>query len=360
MTASGSAGRPLETDVAGPRTEVPQPAGAPPDAGAVNDDDLTYAKVRLDPGSLATVQEHLSAVPAPLSRALLWSALWDATRDAELPAPDYLEIAFRHVVRESAAELLDAVLGEIATAIGNYLPATHRDAARSRSVATCRAGLRDAESGSDAQLTWARHLIQAASTSPAGVPAVRGLLDGSAVPGGLTMDADLRWSCWVALAAQDAASPHELDAELAADDTMTGRRAHLLAVASRPGAAAREATWQRVTTDESATNDELRALVRGFTQPADPPAPGYAARYFGSLTGWWGTRTMTMATILARGLFPDGALDPGERPEQHTVVRQARGWLAAHPDAPAALRRIVVEQLDDLERALRAQAACSS
>ena len=66
---------------------------------------------------------------------------------------------------------------------------------------------------------------------------------------------------------------------------------------------------------------------------------------------------MTMATILARGLFPAGALDPGERPEQHPVVRQARGWLAAHPAAPAALRRIVVEQLDDLERALRAQAA---
>ena len=42
------------------------------------------------------------------------------------------------------------------------------------------------------------------------------------------------------------------------------------------------------------------------------------------------------------------------------MVRQARGWLAAHPDAPAALRRIVVEQLDDFERALRAQAACYS
>ena len=32
-------------------------------------------------------------------------------------------------------------------------------------------------------------------------------------------------------------------------------------------------------------------------------------------------------------------------------------WLHEHPDAPAALRRIVIEQLDDLERALRAQAA---
>ena len=34
-----------------------------------------------------------------------------------------------------------------------------------------------------------------------------------------------------------------------------------------------------------------------------------------------------------------------------------RGWLDAHPDAPAALRRMVVEQLADTERALAAQAA---
>ena len=143
---------------------------------------------------------------------------------------------------------------------------------------------------------------------------MRGLLDGSTLPADLPVDPDLRWACWVALAAQDAASPAELDAALAADDTMTGRRAHLLAVASRPGAAAREATWQRATTDESVTNDQLRALVRGFAQPADPPAPGYAERYFASLTGWWAGRTQTMATILARGLFPGGSLDAGSGP----------------------------------------------
>jgi len=324
----------------------------------VNDDDLTYAKVRLDPGSLATVGERLSAIPEPLSRALVWSALWDATRDAELPAPEYLDVAFRHVVREQAAELLETVLAEIAAAIDGFLPVGRRGASRSRSVATCLAGLDGADPGSDAQLTWARHLIRAAAGSPDGVGAVRALLDGGDVPDGLTMDADLRWQAHVALAAQGAATDAALDAALAADDTMTGRRMHLLAVASRPGAVAREATWQRAITDDTVTNDELRALVTGFNRAADPPAPAYAERYFASLTGWWAGRTMTMATILARGLFPTGDLAPGEVPERHPVVRQARGWLAAHPDAPAALRRIVVEQLDDRERALRAQAGC--
>ena len=31
-------------------------------------------------------------------------------------------------------------------------------------------------------------------------------------------------------------------------------------------------------------------------------------------------------------------------------------WLAAHPDAPRALRRIIIEQRSQLHRSLRAQA----
>ena len=222
--------RSIATDVAGPRTEVPGAVGGPAALVLVNDDDLTYAKVRLDPGSLATVRERSwPRSRLPLSRALVWSALWNAVRDAELPASDYLDVAFGQVGREPAADLLDTVLGEIGAAIEDYLPAAQRAAARSRFVATCRGGLQDAAPGSDAQLTWARHLTRAAATSADGVAAVRGLLDGSTLPAGLPVDPDLRWACWVALAAQDAASPAELDAALAADDTMTGRRAHLLA-----------------------------------------------------------------------------------------------------------------------------------
>jgi aminopeptidase N len=346
--------RAVETDVVGARTEVPGAVGGPAALVLLNDDDLTYAKVRLDPHSLGAVRAHLTTLPTSLSRALVWAALWDATRDAALPAADYLDVALRQVGGEPDTALLETVLGQVGSAIERYLPAAARDASRDRQVAVCDEGLRAAPAGSDAQLTWARHLTRAASTSAAGVPAVRALLDGDG-PLGPAVDADLRWSCWVALAAQDAASPAELDAALAADDTMTGRRAHLVAVASRPGA--HEATWRRATTDQSLTNDQLRALVTGFAHPAQPPAPEYAQRYFAALTGWWASRTQTMATVLVRGLFPDGSLDPSGRPDGHPVVRQARGWLAAHPDAPAALRRIVVEQLDDLERALRAQAA---
>ena len=353
--------RAVPAELVGPETAVPGAVGGPAALVLVDDEDLTYAKVRLDAGSLAAVRGHLSSLASPLSRTVVWSALYDAVRDAELPAADLLDVACAQLPREPAADVLDAVLGDVLAAVGRHLPAAARPAARSRLVATCATGLAGAEPDSDAQLTWARRLVAVAATSPDGVPAVRGLLDGApgpngtAAPRGLTVDPDLRWDALAALAAQDAVTPAELDAALAADDTMTGRTAHLRAVSSRPGA--RAATWERATTDESVTNDELRALVAGFTRPADPPAPEYAERYFAALTGWWASRTMTMATVLARGLFPPADLDAGAAPADHPVVRRARAWLHEHPDAPAALRRIVVEELDDRERALRAQAA---
>jgi aminopeptidase N len=345
--------RSIETDLVEERTEIAEAVGGPAALVLVNDDDLSYAKVRLDPGSLAAVRAHLGTIPAPLSRALVWSALWNATRDALLPAPDYLDTAFGQAGLEPDAALLEGVLGDVGTAIERYLPAGARAAARARFVDTCRAAMSTAEPGSDVQLTWARQLTRAASNGVTGTGAVRDLLDGTA-PDGLRIDADLRWDCWVALSAQGAASPGELDAALAADDTMSGRQAHELALAIRPGT--RETTWQRATSDESLSNDRLRALVRGFSHPGRPDEPEYAQRYFDSILGWWASRTMTMATILARGLFPGGSLEPGRGPDQHPVVRQARHWLESHPEAPKALRRIVIEQLADLERALRAQA----
>jgi aminopeptidase N len=39
------------------------------------------------------------------------------------------------------------------------------------------------------------------------------------------------------------------------------------------------------------------------------------------------------------------------------VIVRTDAWLAAHPDAPRALRRIIIEQRSHLHRALTAQSA---
>ncbi len=307
--------RSIATDVVGPRTEVPEAVGGPAALVLVNDDDLTYAKVRLDPGSLATVRAQLATIPAPLSRALVWSALWNAVRDAELPASDYLDVALGQVGREPAADLLDTVLAQVGVAIEDYLPPAQRAAARSRFVATCRGGLLDAAPGSDTQLTWARHLTRAAATSADGIAAVRGLLDGSTLPAGLPVDPDLRWACWVALAAQDAASPAELDAALAADDTMTGRRAHLLAVASRPGGPRGDLAARH---HGRVRHQRPAARSRQRLPPARRPARARLCRAL-----------LRLAHRLVGRPHPDHGHDPRPRPVPRRVARRRSATRAA-------------------------------
>ena len=65
----------LELDVAGPLTSVPELTGVPlPDLILVNDDDLTFAKVRLDERSLRTLRDCVADFTDELPAALCLAA----------------------------------------------------------------------------------------------------------------------------------------------------------------------------------------------------------------------------------------------------------------------------------------------
>lgn len=347
----------LEVDVDGAETEVPEAVGSTAPLLVLNDDDLTFAKVQLDEGSLAVLRERLSALPETLTRALVWSDVWNATRDAALPAADFLDLVIAQAPREPEGALLRTVLERALVALRDYLPADRRPAAAERLVTALDAGMRAAEPGSDLQLIWARALAGAAGDTPAGSPLARALLDGGA-PEGLEIDDDLRWALWTALTAQDAATTDELEEQLRRDRSMSGRTAYVRATASRPTAEAKQWAWQRITTDEKLTNDELRSLILGFIAPSGAAeTTRFADDYYASLVDWWRARTQTMALILAVGLFPKQPLQAGQAPEDNPAAAAASAWLEANADAPAGLRRSVLESRDDLLRALRAQEA---
>lgn len=208
---------------------------------------------------------------------------------------------------------------------------------------------------------WAEALAAIGGDAPSGVPPIRALLDETSPVEGLEIDDDLRWSLWTALAAQDDASTEELAALLQRDPSMSGHTACVEAKASRPTAETKRQTWERITGGDDLSNDELRSLIAGFEAPsgAELTRP-YAEQYYASLLEWWRTRSQTMATIMVEGLFPTQALRAGEEPADNAAARDAATWLEENPDAPAALRRVVVEAHDDLLRALRAQAAARS
>jgi aminopeptidase N len=349
----------IEADVSGASTRVAELAGKPrPALLLVNDEDLTYAKVRLDQVSEATVRSSLDKLSDPMARALCWTALWDSARDAVTPAALYVDAVQRFGPAETGIGVLLNVLGNAATASERYVPREQRDAVRSGFLAVAAAELHRAEPGSDRQLAWARTLASVSRHDAGHLDLVRGILAGSTVIEGLAVDAELRWNLWHALAANGQATPGQLDAELARDNTAAGRSGHATALAARPEQAVKEEAWAEAVHGTALSNQLLSATIAGFnTGPASLLAD-FIDRYFESLEQVWAGRSIEIASRIVRGLYPAGQdlEGQGATPETNAVIVRTDNWLAGHPEAPRALRRIIIEQRSHLLRSLTAQA----
>jgi aminopeptidase N len=320
---------------------------APADLPALllpNDGDLTFAKVRFDDRSLATVLADVRRLSDPLARALCWAALWDACRDAELPAGDFVAAVLRGVDDEPDPAVVATLLEQARTAAELYAPdgGALLDALADASGAAAFA----ARPGSDLQLVRLR-AFAATARGPVHVPAVAAVLDGSEVPPGTVVDTELRWHLVECLAAVGELDEEAVGVELARDDTAAGRLHALTARASLPDPDAKRRAWGSVTGDASLSNHESGALAAGFWRSGqDELLRPYVDRYVDGLPALWDARTPQVAGTLAQRLFPSTLV------AQDVLDRTAGLEDAAHP---AGLRRYVAERRDDLSRALRAR-----
>ncbi|MFG2398975.1 aminopeptidase N [Streptomyces lydicus] len=340
----------VEVDVTGPRTAVPELAGLErPELILVNDEDLTYCKVRFDEGSLATLRTRLGDLTDPMARALCWAALWGLTRDGLMPARDYLDLVRRFAGKETDIGVLQSLHGQAQTALEYYSAPDRREPAARELAEGARHELRLAEPGSGHQLTWARHFAALAST-PADLQLLKGLLEGTAKIDGLEVDQELRWAFLEPLAAHGVADEALIAAELARDDTASGKRHQVRCLAARPSAEVKERAWSDVVESDVLSNALVEATIAGFAQPGQRAllAP-FAPRYFAAIERVWQERSIEIAMDVVRGLFPAWLVE-------QSTLDAADAWLAGHEQAAPALRRLVLEERDDLARALRAQA----
>jgi aminopeptidase N len=339
----------LELDVSGTRTEVPALVGVrAADVLLLNDDDLTYAKLRLDERSMATVVGHISGFDSALPRALCWSAAWDMLRDAELAARDYVALACTGLPGETDINLVTATLRQVQTAIIQFADPAWAPAGWQLLADTARASLAATTAGGGFQLAWARALAAAARTDE-DLAITRGWLDGEGVPAELPIDTDLRWTLLSTLVAAGKAGPTEIQAELDRDRTASGERAAAQAEALVPTAAAKAETWRRLTGDEKLPNSLQRALLMGFQHPSqlELTAP-YLPRYFDVLDEVWATHDSEPAQEFVLFGYPAYHVSA-------TTVDATEAWLAGSGH-PGSLRRLVAEGRDGVVRALKARA----
>ncbi|MGW2812529.1 aminopeptidase N [Streptomyces sp. NPDC001415] len=338
-----------EVDVEGPRTVVAELAGAErPDLILVNDDDLTYCKIRFDEGSLATLRAHLGDIDDPLARALCWSALWNLTRDALMPARDFVALVLAHAGRESDIGVLQMLHSWARSAVVHYAAPGWREEGGRLLAEGALHELRLAEPGSQHQLTWARFFAATAATG-SDFQLLRGLLAGSAKIDGLDMDQELRWALLEPLAAHGVVDESAIDAELARDDTASGKRHHVRCLAARPSEAVKAQAWAQVVESDALSNALVEATISGFNQPSQRElTAAYAPKYFEAIERVWAERSIQIGMDIVKGLFP------GLQDDEATLSATDE-WLTAHENAAPALRRLVLEARDDLARTLRGQ-----
>jgi len=339
----------LEVDIDGDRTEVPELQGlAQPDLVLLNDEDLAYAKIRLDERSLATAIAHLADIHDPLARSLVWGAAWDQTRDAESAASDYIDLVLGNIGRETESTTVRTTLAQLRTAATLYVSPDARDAARLKVADGLWNLAESADSGSDSQLQFVTAFANSLVT-PEHAGIIGRLRSGEETLPGLEIDADLSWQLLVGLATIGAADAATIDGALAADNTAKGAEFAAQARAALPDAASKKVAWDSLIERDDAPNTIVRAAALGFVHPAGVEAlREFVPAYFDMLLPIWESRTYQIAQYLVTGLFPTALAD--------VALRDAtRSWLSTNPDAAPALRRLVLENLADVERSLAAQ-----
>ncbi len=309
----------------------------------LNDDDLAYAKIRMDDDSLQFAIAKLADIQDPLARALVWSSAWDATRDAETPASDYVDLVLANIASETESWTLRNTLTQLIQVARQYVSPETRDATITRVGDALWELAAAAAPGSDAQFQFVKFFANVPST-PDHVAKLNALLDGSVKLDGLEIDADLTWELLEGLVLLGEAGEAEIAAQLAKDNTANGQQsaARARATGDKAGALA------RALTDESLSNIVLRSSGLGFQHVNDPSAlQPLIDRYFGALEDIWKSRPFTIAEYVAIWFYP-GALASQE------LVDATNTWLETTSETPA-LRRLVVENLAGVERAMRAQ-----
>jgi aminopeptidase N len=350
--------RALPAHIEGEEAEVPEAAGVPrPWMVVPNHGDHAYAKISLDARSLQAARTGLGKIVDPLLRQLVWSSLWTMVRDRQLRSTDFLALMRRHLPDEQNLQLLEMVIGlgvgsyasgSIAPVIlTSYVPETEREEEAHRFVRAAWEAVQ-AVPDQDAKALWMRGLVTRAG-HPDDLSLAGRLADGEEVVPGLEIDQEMRWEVAVRWMAHDVGGAEErLAAERERDPTDRGQRAAVRAEASRPDPQVKEEVWERLHGSGYPSLHLARSAMSGFgwAHQAGLLEP-YVDRFFRSLPQVFETWEAEAAKQYFLRLFPS------YRVEEETADR-SREVLAEAQDP--MLRRLLLEAIDDLERAIACRA----
>jgi aminopeptidase N len=340
----------FELDVQSAKTEVSELVGKKrPALVLLNDDDLTYAKIRLDEKSFETALAKLSQIEDPLARALIWGSVWDATRDGETRSRDFIKLVLAHIADETESTTMMTLLRQLLT-VTNLFTAPGTRLASQLEVAD---GLwklaQNSQAGSDAQLQFAKFFAQFARSDNQ-LEIVANLLSGKVQLDGLEIDTDLRWELLTSLSVGGKVTRERIDVELEADNTANGQKAHAAALAAIPDAKAKQEMFDKLVDSDEMSNALVNSASLAFGRVLNTSLlKPFVDQYFGKVLSIWDKKSYHMAEYLLVNLYPLALAN-------QTLADQTDKFLN-HPELSTkpALKRIIIENLAGVTRALEAQ-----
>ena len=340
----------VEIDIDGSSTTIKDLVGLQlPDLVLLNDDDLAYAKIRLDQKSWSTALANLSNFEDSLARTLVWGAAWDATRDAEANPREFIQLVVNNIASETESTTMLTLLRQLVTTAYQFVSPLHRNAVIGQVGNALLRLANEAKPGSDAQLQFIKFFAVFAST-PDLLDELQALRDGTKTLTGLKIDADLSWELLAGLVVGGRADSVQIEAALAADNTSNGQKAAAGARAMLPTQKDKQTAWQTLTKTNELSNILVDAASLGFVRVADASLlEPFVDEYFENAVRIWNSNTFKIAEYLIENLYPLPLAS-------QELADKTSHWI----DRPEikeipALRRILVESHASVVRALNAQ-----
>jgi len=245
--------------------------------------DHGYAKIALDPVSIAWAKANISEIGDPLLRQQVWASLWEMVRDQTFSSLEYLELVRARLPEETSLSVVQMITATAGAAVGSYVPEDLIGEEAASFVAAAGAAIGTVPQG-DLQVLWARALIGLAS-GPDEQPIAAALVDDP--PDGLTIDQDMRWSVAVSGVAVGAAGAGErLAAERQRDGSDRGDRAMARAEAATPAPEVKDEVWERLHNNGYESLHLALAGAAGFWRRTQREMlEPYAPRFFEGLPG---------------------------------------------------------------------------
>jgi aminopeptidase N len=340
----------IELDVSGAVTEVAELVGLKrPALVLLNDKDLAYAKIRLDDKSWKFALDNLRNFDDSLARALVWGAAWDTTRDGEAKPMDYIHLILNNITAETQGTALQTLLRQLVTTAKIYTHEATRKSTWKLIADRLLAMAAEAAAGSDGQLMFTRFATYFAAHDEA-ADIIEGLLKGTIVFEGLSLDHEMRWDLINGLVMAGRFGNEQISVELEKDNTANGAKQAMLARMSVPTPEAKAEGWQQILNNPELSNTDINfgctGLIRAHDVSLLEPIVDW---YFDAALDVWNTRTFKIAEYILRGAFPIYLANQelADRTREFSKLPK----IVEKP----ALRRIILENLDSTERALKAQ-----